>query len=57
MDHIIFLDTKGNLMAMGDDTFGQCGTGGAEEGRTKTAPFYKARYRKPVPVEIPKDKN
>lgn len=49
----MFLDKKGNLMAMGDDTFGQCGSGG--EGRAITAPFHEARLRKPVKVLIPKD--
>ena len=40
-------------MAMGDDTFGQCGTGG--EGRAMTAPFFESRHRKPVKVDIPRD--
>ena len=31
LDHILFLDKNGELLAMGDDTFGQCGAGG--EGR------------------------
>jgi alpha-tubulin suppressor-like RCC1 family protein len=35
---------------MGDDTFGQCGTGG--EGRSMTAPFFESRHRKPVKVLI-----
>lgn len=50
---MVFLDKKGNLMAMGDDTFGQCGSGG--EGRTMTAPFFEARHRVPVKVEVPFD--
>lgn len=48
LDHVLFLDDKGQVMAMGDDTFGQCGTGG--EGRTMAAPFFEARHRKPVKV-------
>lgn len=40
-------------MSMGDDTFGQCGSGG--EGRAMTAPFGEARHRVPVKVEIPLD--
>lgn len=39
---------------MGDDTFGQCGTGG--EGRASFAPFFEARHGKPVKVEMPFDK-
>jgi alpha-tubulin suppressor-like RCC1 family protein len=31
LDHVLFLTKKGEVMSMGDDTFGQCGTGG--EGR------------------------
>ena len=52
IDHVLFLKQDGSLMAMGDDTFGQCGTGG--EGRQMTAPFFEARHRKPVLVDIPK---
>jgi len=26
-DHILMLDRKGQVWAMGDDTFGQCGQG------------------------------
>jgi len=43
LDHILILDSKGTVWAMGDDTFGQCGTGG--EGRTTAAPFFEARVR------------
>lgn len=28
LDHILVLDRKGQVHAMGDDTFGQCGQGG-----------------------------
>ena len=53
LDHVVMLDKKGNLVAMGDDTFGQCGAGG--EGRTITAPFNEARHGAPVKVVLPKD--
>jgi len=53
LDHVVFLDKKGGLMAMGDDTFGQCGSGG--EGRAMTAPFFEARHRVPIQVAIPGD--
>ena len=39
---------------MGDDTFGQCGTGG--EDRATTAPFFEARLRTPKKVAMPLDK-
>ena len=38
---------------MGDDTFGQCGTGG--EGRAMSAPFYEARHGRPQLVTFPVD--
>lgn len=38
LDHVLFLTKKGEVMSMGDDTFGQCGTGG--EGRALQAPFF-----------------
>lgn len=53
IDHILFLDKKGEILAMGDDTFGQCGTGG--EGRALSAPFFEARHRAPVKVKMPLD--
>lgn len=53
LDHVVLLDKKGGLFAMGDDTFGQCGTGG--EGRATTAPFNEARHGAPVKVELPRD--
>jgi len=53
LDHVTFLTTNGEVYAMGDDTFGQCGGGG--EGRSMTAPFFEARHRRPVRVEIPID--
>jgi len=46
LDHILVLDKGGRVWAMGDDTFGQCGTGG--EGRSSTAPFFEARHRRPM---------
>jgi len=39
---------------MGDDTFGQCGTGETE--RSTTAPFFEARLRTPKKVAMPMDK-
>lgn len=53
MDHILFLDNNGELLAMGDDTFGQCGAGGEE--RATAAPFFEARHRTPKKVEMPFD--
>ena len=50
---MIFLTDKGTLKSMGDDTFGQCGTGG--DGRALSAPFFEARHRRPVDVEFPVD--
>ena len=38
IDHVLFLNKKGEVYSMGDDTFGQCGTGG--EGRALQAPFF-----------------
>ena len=51
MDHLIALDKKGQVWAMGDDTFGQCGQTAAD--RSTVAPFYEQRFRKPVKVKIP----
>jgi len=48
----VFLNNNGTLMAMGDDTFGQCGTGDSVE-RSASAPFYEVRHRKPVKVVMP----
>ena len=53
LDHVVFLDETGQLYAMGDDTFGQCGTGG--EGRSMTAPFFESRQGKPVKIELQRD--
>lgn len=53
LDHILFLNKKGEILAMGDDTFGQCGTGG--EGRALSAPFFEARHRAPVKAKMPLD--
>ena len=53
LDHVLFLTKQGDVMAMGDDTFGQCGTGG--DGRALSAPFFQARHRTPVKTSIPKD--
>lgn len=54
LDHVLFLSADGEVFAMGDDTFGQCGTGG--EGRAMAAPFYEARQGKPARVEFPVDR-
>ena len=51
VDHIVMLDRKGQVWAMGDDTFGQCGQG--EENRQKVAPFFEVRHRTPQKVPIP----
>lgn len=55
IDHVLFLTKKGEVMAMGDDTFGQCGTGG--DGRALTAPFFQSRHRTPVKTTMPRDSN
>jgi alpha-tubulin suppressor-like RCC1 family protein len=39
LDHFLGLDAKGQVHAMGDDTFGQCGQGGS--GRQYIAPFFE----------------
>lgn len=49
-DHFLALTNKGEVYAMGDDTFGQCGQEG--EGRSSTAPFFEKRFGKPVKVKI-----
>jgi len=51
----LFLDNNGRVKAMGDDTFGQCGTSGDD--RATTAPFFEVRHRAPVDTQIPRDKN
>lgn len=38
-DHVIALDRTGQVWAMGDDTFGQCGQ--SAENRSSVAPFYE----------------
>lgn len=55
LDHVLFLTRDGQVMAMGDDTFGQCGHAG--ENRQTVAPFFESRFRKPVNVKIPALKN
>lgn len=45
IDHLIMLDRNGQVWAMGDDTFGQCGQGA--ENRQMVAPFYEVRHRVP----------
>jgi len=50
VDHIIILDKKGQVWAMGDDTFGQCAQGA--ENRQKVAPFFESRHRTPQSVPI-----
>lgn len=50
VDHIVMLDKTGQVWAMGDDTFGQCGQG--VENRAKVAPFFEVRHRTPQKVPI-----
>lgn len=50
-DHFLAMDNNGQVFAMGDDTFGQCGQ--SSEGRQTTAPFFEKRFGKPVKVDIP----
>lgn len=49
-DHFLGLDKKGQVWAMGDDTFGQCGQGG--EGRAAMAPFTETRLSRPKVVQL-----
>lgn len=51
VDHIVMLDKTGQVWAMGDDTFGQCGQG--QENRQKVAPFFEYRHRTPQKIPIP----
>jgi len=51
-DHFLALDGKGQVHAMGDDTFGQCGQGDGESKRNRVAPFFEMRFGKPVKVNI-----
>lgn len=52
-EHVLLLTKDGDVYAMGDDTFGQCGQGG--EGRAMAAPFYEQKCGTPVKVEFPFD--
>jgi len=51
------LTKEGKLLAMGEDTFGQCGVGREVNGeaRMMVAPFDETRHRKPVGVLLPND--
>ena len=51
VDHLCLLDQDGEVWAMGDDTFGQCGQ--TAENRQKVAPFFEVRHRTPQKVIIP----
>lgn len=47
-DHILMLDRSGEVWAMGDDTFGQCGQGVHD--RQQVAPFFEVRHSTPQKV-------
>lgn len=49
--HFLGLDRAGNVWAMGDDTFGQCGQ--AVEVRQTTFPFLEVKHSFPVRVDVP----
>ncbi len=49
-DHILLLLKNGDLLAMGDDTFGQCGQG--PQGRVESGPFLPTRLSNPQKIEI-----
>lgn len=51
VDHIVMLDRRGQVWAMGDDTFGQCGQ--TDDNRQKIAPFFEVRHRTPQTIAIP----
>lgn len=44
-DHIIALNNKGEVFAMGDDTYGQCGQ--VADGRFTSPPFQTKRVTSP----------
>jgi alpha-tubulin suppressor-like RCC1 family protein len=47
--HLLMLDNDGNVFAMGDDTFGQCGSG--DDKRNYWGPFSKKIIRNPQKIE------
>ena len=47
-DHFLALNQAGEVFAMGDDTFGQCGQGGTT--RATVAPFYQKRVLEPKQI-------
>lgn len=49
--HFLALSNSGEVLAMGDDTFGQCGQG--SDGRTGSAPFFESKVGKPMKVKLP----
>ena len=49
--HFLALDRTGQVWAMGDDTFGQCGQ--MAENRQATFPFTEVKHPRPVKVAIP----
>lgn len=51
-DHFLCLLKNGQVYAMGDDTFGQCGQGEQESKRNAVAPFFEQRFGKPVHVKF-----
>lgn len=51
MDHLVAVDRTGQVWAMGDDTFGQCGQ--SSQSRSTVAPFFEQRHRTPQKVVIP----
>ena len=46
VDHIMFLNSSGEVFSMGDDTLGQCGVG--PNGRPTGGPWNKSTQDKPV---------
>lgn len=44
-DHVLMLKTSGEVFAMGDDTYGQCGVN--ELGRSQSGPFVESRVSNP----------
>lgn len=47
-DHLLALNREGQVFAVGDDTFGQCGY--REDGRNTCAPFAERRITTPIKV-------
>jgi alpha-tubulin suppressor-like RCC1 family protein len=45
------LNKQGEVYAMGDDSFGQCGQGAKD--RSTVAPFYQTQVSKPSLVKLP----